>query len=153
MRACISTKDTLDLKTIKNGNNRIIIPITHGFIEGSGLDATIVQGGSDWITLDAKKNIAHIDVRTQARTANGHAVYVYYKRVLKIDETSSKVLGGALDAKTTDFGDHHWFNAPMIETSDESFKWVESTLFVGEGHFVVDEEGSAVEYQIFKVVN
>lgn len=31
--------------------------------------------------------------------------------------------------------------------------WIEDTLWIGEGRFVVDEKGSAVEYTIFKVGN
>ncbi|KAH9209193.1 hypothetical protein DL95DRAFT_394595 [Leptodontidium sp. 2 PMI_412] len=153
MCSYISVEDTLDLKTIRNGNRRTIVPITHGFITGSGLDATIIQGGSDRVTLDEKLNIAYLDVRLQARTANGHAMHVHYTGVVKLDEAGNKVLGKAPDAQTTNYGDHHWFSAPVMETSDENFKWVESNLFVGEGHYVVNDGGNAVEYQIFKVVN
>lgn len=41
----------------------------------------------------------------------------------------------------------------VIETDDPAYKWVEATLFVGEGRFVVDDGGSAVEYNIYKVTN
>ncbi|KAH7420209.1 hypothetical protein BKA64DRAFT_562229 [Cadophora sp. MPI-SDFR-AT-0126] len=153
MRAYISQQDMLDLKTVRNGTNRVIVPLTHGTVEGSGLKATITQGGSDSMTQDTKLGIAHIDVRTQARTDDGQFLFIYYTGVLKIDEAVAKVLTGAKDAKSTEFGDLHWFVAPIIETSDEKFKWVENTLFVAEGRLVVDEQGSAVEYQIFKVSN
>jgi len=153
MRGYISQNDTLNLNSIRNGTSRVIVPIYSGFVEGSGLKAEITPGGADWISLDTKLNIAHIDVRTQARTSDGGALHIYYQGVLKMDDAATKVLGWAKDAKTTQFGDHNWFNAPIIETSSEEFKWVESTLFVGEGRFIVDEKGSAVEYQIFKVVN
>jgi hypothetical protein len=72
---------------------------------------------------------------------------------VKIDEAITKVLTRAKDAKSTEFGDHDWFITPVIETSDEKFKWVENTLFVAQGRLVVDEKGSAIEYQIFKVGN
>jgi hypothetical protein len=73
--------------------------------------------------------------------------------VLKVDDAGTKVLGLADDAKTTDFGDHEWFAGPTIETDDPNFKWVETSLFVGQGRYVVDDGGSAVEYQIYKVTN
>ncbi len=96
----------------------------------------------------------HLDVRTQALTsAGGHGIYVHYHGVLKVDEGGGKVLTWAPDAKTTQYGDHEWFNAPVIETDDPSYKWVETSLFIGQGRYVVDEEGSAVEYQIYKVGN
>lgn len=94
-------------------------------------------------------------MRTQARTADGESLYIHYTGVLKIDEAGGKVLGWAKDAKTTNFGDHQWFAGPIVETSSEKFKWVETTLFVGEGRFVVEDDGAseAVEYEIYKVVN
>lgn len=70
-----------------------------------------------------------------------------------MDDAGSKALAGATDAKSTDFGDHEWFAGPVIETDDPNFKWVETTLFVGQGRYVIDDGGSAVEYQIYKVVN
>jgi hypothetical protein len=62
-------------------------------------------------------------------------------------------LGFAPDAKSTDYGDQEWFATPIVETSDPKFKWVEESVFVAQGHFVVDESGSAVEYQIYRAVN
>ena len=73
--------------------------------------------------------------------------------MLKLDEAGNKVFAAADDAKTTDFGDHQWFAGPKIETSDPQFKWVETSLFVGQGRYVVEGGGSAVEYQIYKVTN
>ena len=75
--------------------------------------------------------------------------------MLKFDPKIEKVLGWAADAKTTEYGDHQWFVRPVIETSSEKFKWVETTLFVGEGRGIVEDGGKAVgvEYEICKVVN
>jgi Protein of unknown function (DUF3237) len=51
MRGYMSKENSLDLKTIKSGAQRVIVPITHGFIEGSGLKAELVPGGGDWILV------------------------------------------------------------------------------------------------------
>jgi hypothetical protein len=105
--------------------------------------------------LDTSLNIAHLDVRTQARTSDGNSLYIHYSGILKIDESASKVLGWAKDAKTTNYGDHYWYSSPIVETSSEKFKWVETTIFVAEGRFIVEDDGAseAVEYEIYKVVN
>ncbi|KAL5610533.1 hypothetical protein FOBRF1_006650 [Fusarium oxysporum] len=153
IRCYIGLQDMLDLKTVRNGNDRIIVPIIHGTVEGSGLKATITPGGSDSMTQDTKLGIAHLDVRTQARTDDGHFLFIHYTGVLKIEEAVIKFLTKAKDAKSTEFGDLDWFAAPIMETSDEKFKWVENALFVAEGRLVIDQQGSAVEYQIFKVSN
>ncbi len=88
-----------------------------------------------------------------ARTADGHSTYIHYSGVLRFDESGGKVLSFGPDAKTTQYGDHHWFSGPIMETSDPKMKWIEDELWVGQGHFVVDEKGSAVEYEIYKVTN
>ena len=97
--------------------------------------------------------VAHIDVRTQARTADGHSLYIHYNGRLKLDEKANKVLGWESDAKSTEYGDHYWFSAPVVETSDPKLKWVEDVIWIGQGRFVVDESGSAVEYRIYQVEN
>jgi Protein of unknown function (DUF3237) len=83
--------------------------------------------------LDPATNVSHLDVRTQGRTSDGEAIYVHYSGVLKVDETTGNVLAWSKDAKSTEYGDHEWFSGPIIETSSQKFKWVETTLFVGQG--------------------
>lgn len=97
--------------------------------------------------------MSHLDVRIQARTENGHSLHIHYNGKLKANDKVNKVLTFASDAKSTDYGDQEWFATPIIETSDPKFKWVEESVFVGQGHFVVEPTGSAVEYQIYRVVN
>ncbi|KAJ5279982.1 hypothetical protein N7478_005354 [Penicillium angulare] len=152
-RGYISKQNTVNLGSVKSGATRVVIPITHGFIEGKGLNAQVLPGGGDWITSDSEMKVAYLDIRTQARTAEGHAVSLRYEGILHGDEQSRKVLGWAPDAKTTDFGDHQWFITPLMETSDPKMKWIEETMFMGQGHFVVEEVHSAVEYEIYKFVN
>jgi hypothetical protein len=51
MRGYMSKENTVNLKEIKGGPVRIVVPITHGFIKGSGLEAEILPGGGDWILV------------------------------------------------------------------------------------------------------
>ena len=41
------SKDTSTLEGIKGGPTRLVIPVTRGFVEGSGLKADILPGGAD----------------------------------------------------------------------------------------------------------
>jgi len=59
MRGYINKENTLDLKAIKTGPQRIIVPIVSGFVKGSGLDAEILPGGADWI-LVCRPNPVHL---------------------------------------------------------------------------------------------
>ena len=174
MRGYTSKDATCDLKTMRSGPTRLIVPVVGGFIKGQGVEAEVLSGGGDWplvclvatvscfcakyadqfsLQLDPSTNVAHLDVRAHARLANGQHIFVHYTGVMKLDAPLSKVLIGAEDAETTSFGDHDWYSTPIFETSDPSLKWIEDAAWVGQGRVVVDERGSAVEYEIYQVVN
>lgn len=51
MRTYLSRENGFAIPKIKDGPSRVIVPITHGFIDGSGIKATIIPGGGDWILV------------------------------------------------------------------------------------------------------
>ncbi|KIX00767.1 uncharacterized protein Z518_09832 [Rhinocladiella mackenziei CBS 650.93] len=154
MRAYLNKANVLDLGAIKSGPQRVIVPISHGFLDGSGVHATILPGGSDWSLVNTSGNTIHLDVRTQARSDDEKNFYIHYNGVVKFDESLVGFFQWGQDAKTTSFGDHHWFTMPIMETNHTEYKWVEETVFVGQGRCVVDSDGAqAVEYQIYRVMN
>lgn len=51
LRAYISKNNTTNMKATRNGNIRNFIPITHGYLEGSGLKAELIPGGGDAIMV------------------------------------------------------------------------------------------------------
>jgi hypothetical protein len=174
MRGYTSSDGTCDLKAIQSGPTRLIVPVVGGFFKGEGVEAEVLSGGGDWplvrlvvvisylckqctdqptLQLDPSTNVAHLDVRAHARVSNGHYIFIHYNGVMKIDVPLSKVLTGATDAETTSFGDHYWYSTPIFETSDPELKWIEDVAWVGQGRVVVDGRGTAVEYEIYQVVN
>ena len=174
MRGYTSKDATCDLKAMRSGPTRLIVPVVGGFIRGEGLEAEVLSGGGDWplvcpsvtiscscvqrvdqhtLQIDPSTDVAHLDVRAHARASNGHYIFVHYTGVMKVDASLSKVLTGAEDAETTSFGDHYWYSTPIFETSDPTLKWIEDAAWVGQGRVVVDDHGSAVEYEIYQVVN
>lgn len=72
---------------------------------------------------------------------------------MHLDAAIQKVISWSEDAKTTQLGDHEFFASPQLETSDPKFKWIESASWVGQGHWVVEGDGTAVEYAIYRIVN
>ncbi|QDS75188.1 hypothetical protein FKW77_008591 [Venturia effusa] len=145
MRAYLGKHDTVTLNTPGDATTKVILPLEIGWVEGSGLKADLMPGGSDWNSVSGptftptKKVTLHCSRRSDSQRV-----------FLGLVQTA--VLSWSPEAKTTQFGDHTWFSQPIMETSDPAFKWVESTMFVGEGRFVVEERRTAVEYEIYKVV-
>jgi hypothetical protein len=155
LQVFLAKEDTLSLGPVKGGPHRYIAPLTHGSLEGSGVKAKIVQGGSDWLLLDPTANVAHLDVRTHLRTEGGDLIYVHYPGIVKMDEAAQKIFQWSPDAKSTKPEDHDYFmSTPTFETSSQSLKWIEQTLFIGQGHWLVPGDGSqAAEYDIYKVIS
>jgi hypothetical protein len=52
MHAYLSKGNLLTIAKIKNGPSRDILPITHGFLNGSGLNSTVLPGGADWALVE-----------------------------------------------------------------------------------------------------
>lgn len=118
--------DSIDVGNFQSGPKRIIGALEGGFLRGvagthgEGMDATLLSGGSDWVLLDEGTGVTNIDVRTHGKTSNGEGVYVQYTGVFKADPAAIQFLTDAPEAKTTQFGDHHWWCRPLIETNG---KW------------------------------
>lgn len=51
IRVYISKDATVNIGAVKAGPSRVVVPVTHGFVEGSGLTATVLPGGADWILV------------------------------------------------------------------------------------------------------
>lgn len=78
-------------------------------------------------------------------------MYMHYTGKLQVDDASWLPLNFSSDAKSTQCGDHEWFSTPNMETSDPEFKWVENSIFLGEGRWHVGDDGStAIEYEIYR---
>ncbi|KAJ9613149.1 hypothetical protein H2200_003090 [Cladophialophora chaetospira] len=149
--------DVLQIDNVLNGARRVFIAVTGGFVKGvgpaAGLEADIHPASSDGLLLNPSTNTAHLNVRFAARSSSGDVIYTEYQGILKVTEAGQKVLAGSPEAKSTAYGDQEWFISPRIETSSDKFKWMEETVWLGQGHWVVDEKGSAVEYEVYRAVN
>ena len=51
MRIYLSKENTHDLGAMRNGPRRYIAAITRGSIKGEGLEAEILPGGADWVSV------------------------------------------------------------------------------------------------------
>ncbi|CAK1356876.1 unnamed protein product [Cercospora beticola] len=100
--------------------------------------------------LNPQTNTSHLDVRLSFRTPEGHGIYVHYDGMMQVDEACLAAILNK-DAKTTQYGDHELFSTPIMETSDESKKWIESSSWVAEGRWVVEDGKVAIEYEVYRV--
>lgn len=98
--------------------------------------------------------MAHLDIRTQARTEASDLIYLFYPGILKMDDTTQNALQWSPDAKTTRSEDHYSMTTPKFETSSTNLKWMEQFIFIGHGYWHIPGDGTqVVEYEIFKVLS
>jgi hypothetical protein len=51
LRAYLSKDNIYDLQSIQNGPRRYIATVVGGFIKGEGLEAELLPGGADWMSV------------------------------------------------------------------------------------------------------
>jgi Protein of unknown function (DUF3237) len=96
-------------------------------------------------------------------------VHIHYTGVVDITPGLSAILGGNPAAKTTEYGnscksmskrgrllktsvDPFVVIHVTFETGCEKYKALETGIFVGAGHFLIDERGLSSEYKVSRVV-
>lgn len=113
------------------------------------VDAVFVHG-SDYIRLDPDKKNARLQVDSVLKDAGGGFIKLSYTGTIKTMGPAGKVLGGAPDAKTTDFGEV--FTHVSFETGSDALKEIEEKVYVSAGRFILEEGKPAmVEYKISEV--
>ncbi|KAJ5291839.1 hypothetical protein N7478_001090 [Penicillium angulare] len=141
-----------ELGMVRDNLHRYIVPVTGGTLNGSGMDFHISGPGNDWILLDTISGIAHLDVRTQAQTAEGKSVSIRFPGTVKMDEDVALILRFDPKAKSTNPGDHYFWTTPTFETSEQSFQWMEQHCFLGIGYFNVQKSKMTIVYDIYKLL-
>lgn len=117
---------------IANGpqGTRAVVTVTGGHFEGPKLRGTVDSSGGDWVTVRADGNIK-LDVRVLLHTDDGADIFMRYEGVgVRRD--------GVLHLRT----------APLFETGDERYTWLNNVQAVGTGKSGHDE----VRYDVFALV-
>lgn len=109
--------------------SRVIATVIGGSFEGPKLKGTVDNSGGDWVTLRTDGSIK-LDVRVLLHTEDGAGIFMRYEGI--------GVRGdGRLNLVT----------APLFETGDERYAWLNTTQAVGTGYSAND----VVTYDIFAV--
>lgn len=114
---------------IANGpqGTRVVVTVTGGSFEGPRLRGTVDNSGGDWVTMRADRSIK-LDVRALLHTEDGADILVTYLGIGTRD-------GDGLAIRT----------APLFETGDERYAWLNNVQAVGIGKAGTNE----VTYDIY----
>lgn len=108
---------------------RVIVTVTGGTFDGPKLRGTVDNSGGDWVTVRADNNIK-LDVRIVLHTDDGADIFMRYEGIgVRRD--------GQLLLAT----------APLFETGDERYAWLNNTQAVATG----SSGENVVRYEVFAV--
>jgi hypothetical protein len=126
------------------GGLRIDAIVSGGTVRGPRLDAEVLAGGGDWLTVPPD-GIARMDVRATFRTPDGAVLhYTSTGRISLGDDARQRFLAG----ETVHGDEVHGRAAPLFETAAEPYRWLNGVLAVGR---VVALSLRHIRYQLFVV--
>lgn len=109
---------------------RVVVTVVGGSFEGPKLRGTVDNSGGDWVTVRADGNIK-LDVRIMLKTDDGADIFMRY-------EGTGVRIDGQLRLAT----------APMFETGDERYAWLNNTQAIATG----TSANNVVTYDVYAVV-
>ena len=109
---------------------RMLVEVKGGKFEGPKLNGTVVSPGGDWVTQRPDGSIK-LDVRLVLQTDDDAKILVTYNGI-------GTVVDGRLKARC----------APLFETGDERYTWLNSIQAVGIGGV----DGTTVVYDIYELL-
>ena len=123
--------------------HRMIARVMGGRVEGPRLNGEVLPGGGDWALIDSA-NTLRLDARVTFRSDDGALIFGSYRGVITpIDPaTIAKALAGTLAP-----GELYYRTAPVFETGDARYAWLNTTVCVAVGR--LGSEG--VGYDVFGV--
>ncbi|MBI5947156.1 MAG: DUF3237 domain-containing protein [Chloroflexi bacterium] len=117
-----------DPDVIRDGpqGGRMIFNVTGGSFEGPKMKGKVAASGGDWLHLRAD-NSGKLDVRATLLTDDGATIYVSYNGIVKDGQIRT---------------------APLFETGDERYAWLNHVQAVGTG----TGGGGSVTYDIYRLL-
>ena len=122
-----------------HAGRRLIAVVTGGDFKGDRLNGRVLPGGGDWALIDEERDVLRLDARVTWETSDGAKIFVSYRGILRPLSLlrRSNAERGALYFRT----------APVFETGDERYLWLNDLMCVAIGSV----EPNAVRYQVFAV--
>lgn len=123
--------------------NRRIIRVTGGQLQGDKLNAIVVPGGDDWITVQEDGTIIQ-DVRILLQTEEKELILMTYRG---IRTGPIEVLKRLDNGEQVDPKEYYFRTTPIFETASRKYNWLNRKMFVSNGIRLPD----GVQYSIYIV--
>jgi len=125
--------------------DRRVAPISGGTFDGPRLSGTVLQGGTDWITVDAGGTCLRIDVRVPLRTFNGALLVMAYRGVRS---GPSEVLERVAHGEAVDPASYYYRVAGFFETASPELAWLNTVVALAVG----SRSPTGPAYEVFELL-
>jgi hypothetical protein len=111
--------------------HQLIVELSNGVFQGERLNGkSLGVAGADWITISG--SVGTLDVRTTMETDDGAIIFVQYRGRTEIGASP---------------GSSPLYVAPLFETGDDRYAWINVIQCVGKGI----AEGNELHYEWFEI--
>lgn len=118
--------------------------ISSAQLEGTRIQAQLVQPGLDWMLVGAD-GFWRPDVRVTLRTSDGAMVLLRYRGLI---EATESFVTAAQSGQQTQFGDTHMRLSMEFETGDARYAWLNQRFFLAEGRLAGPLR---LEYRVYRM--
>ncbi|WP_240377558.1 DUF3237 domain-containing protein [Bacillus piscicola] len=109
--------------------NRRVIRVTGGALRGDHLNAEVIPGGDDWITVREDGTIIQ-DVRILLKTDDDALIMMTYRG---IRTGTPEVLKRLDNNEDVDPDEYYFRTSPIFETASPKYDWLNRRVFVSKG--------------------
>ncbi len=124
---------------------RRFVSAAGGQVRGERIRGTLIPGGGDWLTV-GPDGYARADIRYVIQTEDGAVIYIRGNGVIEMNDATQQALSGS---RVTDYTDHYVRSTFVLETGDERYAWVNTTVFVSQTKF---PGGPTLRYSVERVL-
>jgi hypothetical protein len=118
--------------------------VPSGAFEGERLSGQVLDGGADWQNVRSDGSIA-LDVRLVLKTFDGALIGMTYRG---IRHGAPDVIARVEKGEAVDPGSYYFRTAPLFETAETQYGWLNNVVAIGVGHRRAD----GAVYSIFEVL-
>lgn len=118
-----------------------------GWVKGPKINGTLIAPAADWLRVMPGGSF-RLDVRGSFKMDDGALVYITYNGVMSFSEES---FGRFMSGEVLTSNDLYFIIAPTMQTSSDTYAWLNHVQCVGKVVEVKAGENAFVKYDIYIV--
>ena len=129
------------------GHRQLVHGTGGGKVVGERVNGQLMAPGGDWFLIGPDGG-GRLDCRANIKTDDDALIYIQYLGLLVLTPDVRAMLEGRGVSGVE--SEQYYFTNPRLETGDERYAWVNTTVFLARGRI---SPGPRVDYTVYRVAN